>query len=62
MQSGVAQTQQNQRSALSLGISPSSERTGVFAGQRWLMTSTNGRSASTSQAQPQFAPGGEYVQ
>lgn len=59
-QAGVAQIGQNARSALSLGLSPGDARSGVFAGQRYVLTSSNGRSASTRESDPRFAPGGEY--
>lgn len=51
-QRGVQQLQNNTRSALSVGLSPSDPRSGVFLGRRYVMTATNGRSMSTSQDQP----------
>lgn len=53
-QAGVAQLQENTRSALSVGLSPSDERSGVYLGRRYVTTPDNGRSASTSQASPVF--------
>ncbi|MBV9451122.1 MAG: hypothetical protein JOZ48_18345 [Acidobacteriaceae bacterium] len=60
VQQGVGQLTENQHSALSLGLSPADERTGIFAGQRWLMASSNARSAGTNQAAPILADAGEY--
>jgi hypothetical protein len=54
VQSGVTQLQENAHSALSMGISPDDARTGLIQGRRWLMTASNGRSASTSMAAPVF--------
>lgn len=53
-QRGVAQLQENTRSALSVGLSPSDPRSGVFRGERYLTAPQNGRSESTSQAAPVF--------
>jgi hypothetical protein len=55
MQAGVEQMQQNVGSALSLGVAHGDPRTGTFQGRRYLLTAGNGRSESTSQAQPVFA-------
>jgi hypothetical protein len=51
---GVLGMQENIRSAISTGISGQSERTGVFAGRRWVLAPSNGRSQSTYETQPQF--------
>ena len=53
-QAGVMQLAENARSAVSVGLSPSDPRSGVFRGERYLMSSQNGRSASTSQTSPVF--------
>lgn len=53
-QAGIEQLTQNSRSALSVGLAPNDARSGVFRGQRYTMTSPNGRSTSTSEATPQF--------
>lgn len=53
-QAGVAQLQENVPSAVSAGLSPSDARTQVFRGQRFVMTSPNGKSTSTSEAAPVF--------
>lgn len=59
-QAGVQQLHQNAASALSVGLAPDDARSGVFRGQRYVMTPPNGRSQSTSEAAPQFADAGEY--
>jgi hypothetical protein len=51
-QAGVMQLTENAKSAVSLGLSPSDPRSGVFQGRRYLMTASNGRSQSTSEAAP----------
>jgi hypothetical protein len=50
LQQGLGQLQENQRSALSVGLSPTDKRSGVFLGQRYVTASTNGRAESTNQA------------
>jgi hypothetical protein len=54
VQAGVQQITQNARSALSAGLAPGDPRTGTFQGRRWVMTSPNARSASTTEASPLF--------
>lgn len=54
VEQGVAQLQQNARSALSVGLSPSDPRSGIFRGERYVMTSPNGRSDATVRAAPVF--------
>ena len=53
-QAGVMQLAENARSAVSVGLSPSDPRSGVFRGERYLMSSQNGRSESTSETSPVF--------
>jgi hypothetical protein len=54
MQRGVDQLQQNAASAISVGLAPDDPRSGLFAGRRYVMTAGNGRSESTSEANPVF--------
>jgi hypothetical protein len=56
-EAGVAQLGQNSPSALSVGLNPGDPRSGVFRGERYLMSSPNGRSTSTSEASPVFEGG-----
>jgi hypothetical protein len=50
----ISQHGGNTPSALSAGLSPSDPRTSVFRCQRFMQTSPNGKSASTSQVSPVF--------
>jgi hypothetical protein len=52
LRAGVEQMTSNVPSALSLGVSPGSQRTGVWQGHRWLLAPGNGRSEQTRQAAP----------
>lgn len=54
VESGVEQMTQNVNSALSFGLNNADPRSGVFRGERYVQTSPNARSTSTSEASPVF--------